>query len=135
MREDIDAVVREMFAAFASDAAARGSLDRLPSLFTPDARITIVAGGAATTYTVDEFIAPRRVLLLGGAITGFSEWETESETLLGRDIAARRSRYAKRGLRDGTPFDGAGTKMLTFMRVAGAWKIHSLLWQDDEPAS
>ena len=50
---------------------------------------------------------------------------------MGRHVACRRSRYAKKGVRDGEPFTGAGTKVLTFARDYGVWKIASLLWQDD----
>jgi len=127
----IDDLVRTFFMAFHSSEVAKGSLDRLPSLFAPDARITVLTGDALRTESVASFIAPRRALLLGGALADFSEWETEGETSLGRDIACRRSRYAKRGTRDGVPFTGAGTKVLTFVRRDGAWRILALLWQDD----
>jgi len=46
-------------------------------------------------------------------------------------IACRRSRYEKKGVRDGVPFTGAGTKMLSFVRSGDTWRITSLLWQDD----
>jgi GNAT superfamily N-acetyltransferase len=132
----IEDVVRAFFRAFANDEAERGSLDRLPSEFTADARISVLTAGEVRTYGVDEFIAPRRALLSSGAVTGFSEWETESTTLVHRDIACRRSRYAKRGVRDGSAFTGAGTKVFSFVRVpvrgGSAWKIHTLVWQDDD---
>ena len=130
--EAIDAVVRTFFSAFDSARAPSGSLDRLPEIFAPDARIAVLdAAGELRTYGVAEFIAPRRELLLRGAVTEFREWETEGETLLGRDIACRRCRYEKAGVRDGAPFTGRGTKMISFVRSGDVWKITSLLWQDD----
>lgn len=134
MRDDagaIDEVVRRMFGAFASTNVAGGSLDRLPELFAPCARVVVMVGGELRTTNVADFIAPRRELLLGGELTDFDEWETEGETLVGRDIACRRSRYAKKGKRNGAAFTGGGTKVMTLVRVNGAWKILELLWQDD----
>lgn len=128
----IEEVVRAFFSAFHSAEAERGSLDRLPALFAADARITtVLPSGELRTESVPEFVQPRRALLLGGGVTEFSEWETEGVTLLGRDVACRRSRYAKKGVRDGRPFTGGGTKVITLVRARGDWKILTLLWQDD----
>lgn len=128
----IEDVVRVFFRAFASEEAAHGSLARLPAELTADARISVLAAGEVRTFGVEDFIAPRRALLASGAVTGFREWETDATTLVHRDIACRRSRYAKRGVRDGAAFTGAGSKVFSFVRVGRAWKIHALVWQDDE---
>ena len=127
----IEALVRELFSAFQSTQAATGSLERLPSIFTTDATVTVLSAGDLRTESVPDFIRPRRELLLGGSLTDFREWETDGVTLLGRDVACRRSRYAKRGMRDGEEFTGVGTKVFGLVRLGGAWKILSLLWQDD----
>jgi hypothetical protein len=122
---------RTLFCSFNSAEVARGSLDRLPALFAPDAKVTVLSASGLETQSVPDFIRPRRALLEGGELADFREWETEGQTLLGRDIACRRCRYAKTGLRSGERFEGAGTKVLTFVRLNGVWKILELLWQDD----
>jgi hypothetical protein len=127
----IKEVVRVFFASFHRDAATQGSFDRLPSLFAPGATITVLAEGGLRVHDVPAFLLPRRDLLLGASLTAFAEWETEGRTLVGRDIACRRSRYAKKGVRDGEAFTGGGTKVFAFVRRGGEWKILSLLWQDD----
>src|SRR5579862_6572490 len=92
---------RALFAAFGSAEVASGSLDRLPDLFAPGARVVILAQGALRAETVAEFIRPRRALLTDGTLTDFEEHETEASTLLGRDIACRKCRYTKSGVKDG----------------------------------
>ena len=127
----IEAAAGALFMSFNSTEVAKGSLDRLPALFATGATVAILASGALQTQSVPEFIRPRRELLLGGGLTDFLEWEIEGETLLGRDVACRRSRYAKKGVRDGKAFTGSGTKVLTLVRTSEGWQILSLLWQDD----
>ena len=127
----ITALVRTLFRSFDSTEVPTGSLDRLPSLFTPDATVTVLSANGLRTQSVPDFIHPRRELLLGGRLTDFFERETHGETLLGPDVACHRSRYCKEGTREGTRFTGQGTKVFSFVRQNGTWRILSLLWQDD----
>ncbi|HEY2512666.1 MAG TPA: hypothetical protein VGI39_17485 [Polyangiaceae bacterium] len=127
----IQELMTVFFSAFADVEVATGSLDRLPALFAPDAKVTILSAAGLSASSVSEFIAPRRGLFARGVVSDFVEWETGGETLLGTDIACRRCRYAKKGVREGTPFTGAGTKVFTFVRLGGVWRILALLWHDD----
>ena len=88
-----------------------------------------------TTTGVHGFIAPRAELLARGRLVDFEEHETESRTEIRGPIAHRWLRYVKRGVLDGVPFTGGGTKSLQFVRTARDWKIASLMWTDDVTAA
>jgi hypothetical protein len=94
---------------------------------------TADAFGTNTATDVNGFIAPRAELLLRGRLRDFEEHETEQRTDVDSAIAQRRLRYAKRGTLDGRAFEGAGTKLMQFVRTSRGWKIASLIWTDDAP--
>jgi hypothetical protein len=130
-RAAIADLTRAFFAAFTSGPGCAERLDALPSLFLPQAVIVKTGGGEPTVYDVDGFIAPRRELLLGGALTDFREWETTGRTDLFGDIAQHFCGYAKQGVQDGVPFTGAGQKTLQFVRTGAGWRISAAAWDDE----
>ncbi len=120
-------LIRAFFAAFTSGPGCAERLAALPALFIPQA----VIFKSHTVYDVDGFIAPRRDLLLGGALTDFHEWATDGRTDLFGDIAHHFGGYAKQGVQNGVPFTGAGRKSLQFVRTGTGWRISAVAWDDE----
>jgi hypothetical protein len=130
-RAAIDRLTATFFAAFANERGRSPQLDRLRELFVDGAIIARRAGDEVEMMSVDSFIAPRRALLSSGELTEFSEWETESRTVVMDGIACRWSTYEKKGLMRGEPYGGAGRKILSLVRTADGWKIVSIVWEDE----
>lgn len=128
---DIEAVVRAFFAAFTSGPDSAARLATLSSLFLPDAVIVRTCGGEPTVYDVESFIAPRAALLSGGALRDFAEWPVSGRTEIFGDVGHWFGSYAKRGVQDGTPFDGRGMKSLQFVRTSAGWRISAAAWDDE----
>lgn len=127
----IATVVRTFFAAFTSGPDLDQRLDGLRGLFLPEAVIAKTCGGEPTVYDVDGFIAPRRLLLSGGTLTRFSEWEVSGRTEVFGDVAQHFCSYAKSGVQDGTPFSGRGMKSLQLVRTSEGWRISAAAWDDE----
>jgi RimJ/RimL family protein N-acetyltransferase len=135
-RVQIDALTHRFLAAFTNRDGAVPRLPALPHYFMLDAAVRVAdALGTVTTTDLHGFIAPRAELLVRGRLADFDERETESRTEIHGAIAHRWLRYVKRGTLDGVPFAGGGTKSLQFVRTARDWKIASLVWTDDAPAT
>lgn len=83
-------------------------------------------------YNLYTFIEPRKKILSDGTLTGFEECETAEETKIIGNIAQRLSKYKKSGYRQGTYFEGSGSKLFQFIKTINGWKINSLIWEDDE---
>lgn len=130
-REQIAAVVTTFFAGFTSGPDVAERLDALRALFLPQAVVVRTCGSAPVVHGVDDFIAPRRDLLTGGRLTGFSEWSTSARTEVFGDIAQHMCSYAKRGVQDGVAFTGAGMKVLQLVRTPAGWRISALAWDDE----
>jgi hypothetical protein len=130
-RAEIAGILRTFFAAFTSGPDSAERLDALRQLFLPEAVIIRTCGGEPTVYGVDSFIAPRRELLSGGALTDFREWELSGHTEVFGDIAQHFCGYAKAGVQDGTPFTVRGMKTLQFVRTSAGWRISAAAWDDE----
>ena len=130
-REAIADLVRAFFAAFTSGPDAAARLDRLRSLFLPEAVIVATCGREPTVYGVDSFIAPRQALLSGGSLVDFHEWELTGHTEIFGDIAQHFGSYAKAGVQDGTPFTGRGMKTMQLVRTSAGWRISAAAWDDE----
>ena len=127
----IAAIVRTFFAAFTSGPDSAARLDALRQAFLPEAVIVRTCGGEPTVYDVDGFIAPRQVLLSGGTLIDFREWELSGHTEVFGDIAQHFCSYAKTGVQDGAPFSGRGMKTLQFVRTPAGWRISAAAWDDE----
>lgn len=127
---EIDALVTRFLDAF-TNAGRAAQLDDVPTMFVDGA---IVANRTATPMaltSVEAFLAPRRALLSDGTLVDFLEEETSARTFVEGSIATRTSRYAKRGVRLGVPFEGGGTKVSTLVKTDAGWRFLSLVWEDD----
>jgi hypothetical protein len=127
----IDALAAAFFGAFCNEHAPV-DLSRLADVCLPDVRITKAVGATLENLDLAGFIAPREALLNGGRLRDFSERECESRTDLFGNIAQRWSRYRKRGVLDGVPFETEGWKSLQCVRTPQGWRIAAVAW-DDEP--
>jgi len=127
----IAAVVRTFFAAFTSGPGCAERLDALPRLFLPAAVIVRTCGAEPASYDVSGFVAPRRELLTGGAITDFREWELAGRTEVFGDIAQHFCSYAKQWREDGEQRSGRGMKSFLFARTTDGWRIAAAAWDDE----
>lgn len=127
----IDDAAACFFAAFDNRGGRRVDMAGLRALLLPEARIVRLDGGCAEVMDPDSFIAPREALLASGSLTDFHEWEERAETTVFGAAAVRRCVYRKAGLREGAPFEGAGFKAISLVRLEGRWRIASVLWQDE----
>jgi hypothetical protein len=124
--------VRRFFAAFTNRDGAIPTLAALPHYFALDAVIRVAdQAGTVTASDVHGFIGPRAELLVRGRLRDFEEHETTHRTDIAGAIAQRWLRYEKRGLLDGRPIEGRGTKAMQFAKTRRGWKIVGLLWRDD----
>ena len=129
---EIDAVVARFYAAFDNRGGRPVEVVALSALFAPGAAITRVTSQGVDTWDVEGFIAPRAALLgEGEALSEFHEREVAADTTVFENIAGRRSAYRKDGRLDGAPYAGAGRKLIQLCRIGGAWRIASVLWEDD----
>jgi hypothetical protein len=129
-RAEIDAVVATFFAAFTSGPDLDARLDALRGVFLPQALVVRTCGSEALPYDVEAFLAPRRALLLGGAVQEFREWEVAGRTELYGDIAQRWCSYAKAWLEDGARRTGSGVKTIQLVRTTSGWRISAVAWDD-----
>ncbi|GAA1667790.1 hypothetical protein GCM10009745_07630 [Kribbella yunnanensis] len=129
----LNELIRRFFDAFVSGPDCEERLDALPELFIPQAVIVRTCGSEPLAYTVDEFIAPRRVLLTGGTLTDFREWALDGRFDIFGDIAHWYGAYAKEGRQDGVAFTGRGMKTIQFVRTAAGWRISAAAWDDERP--
>ncbi|WP_405943034.1 DUF4440 domain-containing protein [Streptomyces sp. NBC_00207] len=128
-KAEIDVVTAEFFGAFDNRSGKTADVGRIRRLMLPGG-VIVKTGPDLTSYTVDEFIEPRRLLLSGGRLAEFSEWETSERTEIAGDIASRFGEYRKSGILDGEPFEGGGTKTIQFVRTAQGWRIAAFAWFD-----
>ena len=128
-RVAIDALAKAFFAVFCN-VHGPADLSRLAGLCLPQARIVKAVGAVPESDDLAGFIAPRRALLDGGRLTGFSEHEVESRTDVFGNVAQRWSRYRKCGVLDGVRFEGEGWKSLQCVRTPQGWRIAAVAWDD-----
>jgi ribosomal-protein-serine acetyltransferase len=127
----IDDAMAQLFAAFDNRGGRYPDMTAVRSLLLPEARIVRIDGDDAEVMDPESFVAPREARLAAGVFTEFHEWEERTETTIFGGAAVRRCTYRKAGLRDGAAFEGAGFKAVSFVKLAGRWRIASIVWQDD----
>ncbi|BCJ75976.1 hypothetical protein CS0771_55200 [Catellatospora sp. IY07-71] len=128
-KSEIDQLTAEFYGAFDNRGGVAPDVTRIRRLVLPTG-VIIKTGPEFTAYTVDEFIEPRLLLLTGGRLVEFAEWETAERTELAGDIACRFGEYRKSGILDGVAFEGGGHKAMQFVRTPDGWRIAALAWYD-----
>jgi len=128
-KSEIDVLTTEFFGAFDNRGGKPADVARIRRLMLPGGVITVTSP-VFTSYTVEEFIAPREKLLADGRLVEFSEWETSERTEIVGNIASRFGEYRKSGLLDGEPYEGTGSKTFQFVRTPDGWRIAAFAWHD-----
>ncbi|MEV6104978.1 DUF4440 domain-containing protein [Streptomyces sp. NPDC051940] len=129
-QREVDVLTSEFYGAFDNRGGKQADLARLRRLFVPGGLI-IHTGAELTVYGVEDFIAPREGMLAdGGRLTEFAEWETAAHTDIADGVASRTGEYAKSGVLDGEPFEGAGVQAIQFVRTPDGWRISCYAWHD-----
>ncbi|MFD8599715.1 DUF4440 domain-containing protein [Kitasatospora sp. NPDC059646] len=129
VKAELDRLTAEFFAAFDNRDGRRADVDRLRRLMLPGG-VIVVTGPRYLAHTVEEFVAPRELLLSDGRLTDFHEWETSEHTDIADGIACRIGEYRKSGVLDGEPYEGTGTKTFQFVRTPDGWRISAFAWHD-----
>ncbi|KNX36325.1 DUF4440 domain-containing protein [Luteipulveratus halotolerans] len=128
---EIERIVDVFFGAFVSGPEAAGRLAALHELFLPEAVVVATCGQPPRVYDVDGFIAPRRELLMSGALTDFTEWRGGGRTDVFGDIAHWWGDYGKAGSQEGERFTGRGMKSMQLVRMPQGWRISAAVWDDE----
>ncbi|MFF5213230.1 GNAT family N-acetyltransferase [Streptosporangium sp. NPDC000396] len=129
-KAEIDELTAAFFRLFTNAGGARPDVGAIHRLFVPGG-IIVRGGSQQEVYDLDSFVEPRQKLLASGELTEFSEEEIWERTEIFGDVAQRLGRYRKRGIHNGTPFTGAGTKSIHFLRTPEGWRMTALSWDDD----
>lgn len=127
---EIAALTAAFFDLF-SNRDAPPQLERIFDMFVPHGVIARCVDENAEVSTLDEFIAPRQLLLTNGTLTDFAERELSGTTEAWGNIARRVCTYEKSGLREGVAFTARGVKIFQFVRTSAGWKILSVAWDDE----
>lgn len=130
-KQAIDQIIRLFFSVFNNQNGATPDWDILYRICIPQTVIIKKDGSSETVYGLDDFIAPRKVILTNGTLTDFEEHETQEETLITGNLAQRHTRYAKSGHLNGEFFSAEGTKLFQLIHTTDGWKISAVLWEDD----
>jgi len=130
-RAQLDFMTAEFFSSFVSKDVGNVRLEKILSLFIPQAIIIKTCGGPPVVYSLKDFIEPRQKILTDGSLLNFQEKEISAHTEIFGDIAQRRSVYEKSGCLNGKNFHEKGVKTIQFVRSKEGWKISSLSWDDE----
>ena len=130
-KKDIDHIIHSFFSVFNNKVSPTPNWQLLYDSCIPETIIIKKSGKAETVYGLDGFIAPRKIILTDGTLTGFEEHETSEQTLITGNLAQRHTRYSKSGYLNGEYFSAEGTKLFQLIKTATGWKISAVLWEDD----
>ncbi|MFJ1751643.1 nuclear transport factor 2 family protein [Kitasatospora sp. NPDC088134] len=130
-KAELDLLTREFFDAFDNRDGRTADVARLRRLMLPEG-VIVVTGPAYAVYGVEEFIAPREVLLSDGRLTDFHEWEVSERTEIVPGVACRIGTYRKSGTLNGAPYDATGTKTFQFVHTPSGWRIAAFSWHDEQ---
>lgn len=127
----VDALLARFFSAVSFEAGAVPGYDAIRELFVPRGLLIRALEPAVEITSVEEFIAPRLEQVRSGRLTQFAESELSGQTQTFGNVAQRWSRYDKRGVLDGQPFEARGWISTQFARTPQGWLITSMAWDDE----
>jgi len=130
-KSEIDKIIKQFFDVFNNTGQNQPDWTILAQICIPETLIIKKTGITETTYDLNSFIEPRKVILTNGTFLDFSEEELEEETKIIGNIAQRHSRYQKSGTLNNNTFLERGTKLFQLIKTDIGWKISSLVWEDD----
>ncbi|NIG55374.1 DUF4440 domain-containing protein [Chitinophaga sp. Cy-1792] len=127
----IDTVTKAFFSAFCNKYGP-APLDNLAACCIDEIVIIKNTQGNSEIYNFTTFVEPRKEVLTNGTLVDFEEYGISETTVIETHIAQRFSRYEKKGVLNGKPFFGKGTKLFQFIWKEGSWKIAAVVWEDDK---
>ena len=130
----IEHLVARAYAVISGPPGNPRDWDAMRALYLPGARMTALRPDGEEVCTVEEYIASKRDFLTDN---GFSESALVNRIEVYGGIAHAWSSYSGDWTEaDGTPGKTRGINSFQLRRdETGAWRIHSLLWQVETPAT
>lgn len=127
----IDALIENVYAVISGPIGQPRDFDGMRSLFTPDARLSMITPQGVSGGTVDDYIARSGPFLVE---RGFTEHQLDRRVEVWGDLAHAWSSYAGTFTNpDGTPGSVRGINSFQFARIDGTWKVQSIFWQATGP--
>lgn len=129
-QQQIDNLINRFFNLFNNTGNRIPDLSQINELFISEGIIVNNTGGSTQIYDLQNFVAPRKIILTDGTLIEFSEKEVSHKTDIINNIAQRTSHYEKSGIKDGIQFRGEGKKLFQFIKTNNKWLITSMVWDD-----
>lgn len=130
-KEKLDDLTQEFFNVFTNLNNKVPDLESLKELLVSEAKIISNTKEIPEIYSIEEFILPRKKMLINGDLKDFIEYEVLSQTEIYGNIASRFSLYNKKGKFNGKVFNTVGQKSFQFIKINNVWKIASVVWCDE----
>jgi RimJ/RimL family protein N-acetyltransferase len=127
----IDQITTEFFNLFTNARQQKPALDKIHYICMPETIILKKIIGKEEVFTIEQFIEPRIEILSNGTLTEFEEYELSEDTRVVNNIAQRFSKYQKKGYLNGIYFEVTGNKLFSYVKTEKAWKIVSIVWEDN----
>lgn len=132
-RVDLERLMSRFFHAVSFEEGEQPGYGQLHDLFIDGAKLIKSSSDIPEISTVDQFIRPRQEMVDAGQLTSFEEVEVAEITEIFGNVAHRFSIYEKRGTMSGDPIDGRGAISTQFVRTPHAWRMTSMVWDDERP--
>lgn len=107
-------------------------LDALKNICHADALFSNINRPGISVSNLPSFIKARKVLLADGTLREFEEKEICYDTRIFHSMAVRCSEYQKSGILNEKHFVQKGKKIFQFIKDGTNWKIHSVVWEDED---
>lgn len=124
----IGAALADVYAVISGPAGQQRDWARMRTLFTPEARLTVIGAKGPQGGTVEEYIAKSGPTLIR---VGFTERELARRIEVFGDLAHAWSSYEGTG--DGGKIKVRGINSFQLVRQDGRWLIQSIFWQAEGP--
>jgi hypothetical protein len=132
--EAIQRVVELTYEVSSFEDASSADPEDFRAPFTETATLGYTRGEELVTSSVDEYVELRRGLLESGDLQSLIEWELHGATEFFGHVAHRISSYAVR-VNGADDLAERGVMSFQLMKVAGDWKVHSLVWHAESEAT
>ena len=126
----IDEITARFFDLFTNTGNRIPDLQKIEELFIPEGIIINNTEELPAIYNLRSFIQPREEILTNGTLVDFREQEITQITEIIGNIAYRTCNYEKSGVLNGSYFQGAGKKILQFIKSNKKWLLCSVVWSD-----
>jgi hypothetical protein len=127
----LDELTEKFFNLFTNTNGKIPEIDNVYRLCIPETVIIKNVGAIPEIYTLEQFINPRKKILIDGTLSDFSEEEIAEKTDIFGNIAHRFCSYKKSGNLSGRYFEAKGMKTIQFTNTPSGWRISSLAWDDE----